>query len=243
MAVNSLPTMSSYIPFSVLTLAFIFSAQSLPFAHEVDKHMNSGKLNDKTQEPGFSPRGSASSGCTCDQNGPPTQQLEVLKHELLYKPHPMFLLSEMAENLHQERYCSSKCQGILSPQTEMEIPGYVRDVILGYLNAYTIPSTEEHPCPPHFNITFYPKRYPRYLVEVVCGEPTNGNTRTCSYCSLDSKSSSRKVKSGRCYTYHLANMPYLTQDPIDHGCAVTDEEQIWHHCILPDVGVGCRCAS
>ena len=234
---NSLPTMPSHILFSVLTLAFIFRA---PFTHEVDKHGAHMNPNETTQEQGFSPSRNATVNCTCDENGPPTQQLEVLKHELLYKPHPMFLLSEMAENLHQERHCSSKC----SPQREEEIPGYVRDVILGYLNA-EIPNTEEHPCLPHFNITFYPRRYPRYLVEVVCGEPTSGpfiNTRRCCYCSAD-ESSSRKVKSGSCYTYHFAHMPYLTQDHVDHGCAGPDEGQIWHRCILPDVGVGCRCAS
>ena len=253
-------SLCTYALLLFLALSFVFSAHCLPFTHEIvsnklrgGKQWTPGVLNERPRESAASAHGAAAPACVCHHERPPADMVERLKNELFSRPHPMFFLSEMAEKRHKERHCTfTDCgQRPISPESEQTIPGYVREVILGYLNSNTLPTIKEEPCPPLFNITFHPKRYPRYLVEVVCTENLIGpviKNRECSYSpsgdAVPAESGSRKmVNSKKCHTYHLGNMPYLTQDLDD--CPLTEverrESDSWHQCLLPDVGVGCRC--
>ena len=152
----------------------------------------------------------------------------------------MFLLSEMAENIHQNKLCPHLCDGTMSPQVEEDTRDDVNKTMMEYLNG--IATSDTDPCPPRFNVTYYPKRYPRYLVEIVCD--TDGphvKRRSCSYCSLgDNRPSDQIVQSGFCRKYSLRQMQYLTKDPHASGCSRSGPPT-WHQCILPDVGVGCEC--
>lgn len=220
----------------VIAIALIFSAaESLPFAfvYEHSKgggQWSLGKLNERSQSSGGSQGGSASdSSCICEHDGPPEDMLKDLKEKVLKGPHPMFLLSEMAENIHRQSHCRSYCQGTISQQSEEEIPGDVKRKILSYLNG-AVKSTLS--CPPRFNITYYPKRYPRYLVEVVCTDEED-KPRSCTLCSSGSENSLR------CLPYKFGEpMHYLTNDPEDSECR--SDTSSWHECTR-SVDVGCTC--
>ena len=230
----------------VIAIALIFSAaESLPFAfaHEHTKgggQSSPGRLNEKTQSfqrsQGGTVTNTSENSCICEHDGPPEDVLKELKKEVLHRPHPMFLLSEMAENLHRQMHCHSKCLGFISSQTEEEIPGRVKNTILNYLNG-AVDSTV--PCPTRFNITYYPKRYPRYLVEVVCTDEED-KPRRCTLCSAEG---GRIVgNSPRCFPYDFGGkyMYYLTNDSEDSGH--NSDTSSWHIRIR-SVPVGCTCKN
>lgn len=252
---------------SIFLLALLFHSQSVPFSpiasdEGAKQHGPSAfleqKQNLRTEErPGNAdgsnrPHGSYSSSarqtsltvpyqrCICDENGAPVDKLEELKHYALFHPHPMFLLSEMAEKLHQYKVCEI-CPDILSRQTENDIITSVKTSMLNYLNNNLDKIDIEH-CPPRYNITYNPKHYPRYLVEIVCSAPSRNDhieeALSCSYCSLNKHLS---MESGICTQYIRSDMPYLTNDPHEPGCVSTDNPPIWHRCVL-DVGAGCKCS-
>lgn len=241
--------MRYYSLFSVVvTIVSIFNAaESLPstFAYEDGKRggqWSPGKLNENPPRPGDNEGGSvvraSEISCICELDGPPADLLEDLKEYVLSNPHPMFLLSEMADKLHHKFHCDSKCLGIQSRQTEDAIPGQVRRTMLRYLNG-AVQNTE--PCPPRFNITYYPKRYPRYLVKVDCTDG-EGKSRQCSFCSSEGHGSINNK--GNCLAYEFGgnNMHYLTQDPRAEGCTLSSDIPTWHRCEVP-VTVGCRCSQ
>lgn len=220
----------------VIAIALISAAESLPFAfaHEHTKgggERSPGKLNEKTQSfqrsQGGTVTNTSENTCICEHDGPPEDMINELKEY----PHPMFLLSEVAENLHRQFHCSSKCQGIISSQTEEEIPGRVKNAILSYLNG-AVDSTVT--CPTRFNITYYPKRYPRYLVEAVCTDEED-KPRRCTLCSSGGSNSTR------CLPYKFGKlMHYLINDSEDSGH--NSDTSSWHKCIR-SVNVGCTCRN
>ena len=223
---------------SLFALVLISSAQALPFAGA-----EGSDLSRRGAVDGFSENEPLTHGygCNCDHSGPPAELLKELKCHLLQEPHPMFFLSEMAENIHQHRLCPIICSGSNSPQVEEDTSTCVISTMLNYLNSVVVPDTE--PCPPQFNITYYPNRYPHYFVEVVCTAPTDGphvKLQRCPYTSSSDDKSSRLIvrTGGFCRSYNLRGMRYLTNDPHDNGCAGSPT---WRTCELQDVGIGCTC--
>lgn len=217
----------------VIAIALIISAaESLPFAlaHEHTKgggERSPGELNEKPQSfqrsPGGTVTNTSENSCICEHDGPPEDMINELKKE----PHPMFLLSEVAENLHRQFHCTSQCQEYISSQTEEEIPGRVKKNILSYLNGAADSTV---PCPTRFDITYYPKRYPRYLVEVVCTDEKD-KPRQCTLCS------SKGSNSTRCLPYIFGkNMRYLINDSED------SDTPSWHE-YSQSVNVGCTCGN
>ena len=229
--------------FSFFTLALIASTQALPFAG-AEGEKSGLDLSRCGATAGFSENEQLTPGYRCNCSPPADPELlkllKGLRYNLLQEPHPMFLLSEMADNIHQHRLCPLICAGATSPQVEEDISACVISTMLDYMNSVVVPDTE--PCPPKFNITYYPNRYPRYLVEVVCTAPTDGphvKLRRCPYSSVgDGKSSRPTVRTGFCRSYTLGRMQYLTNDPHDDGCEGSPN---WRTCTLQDVGIGCTC--
>ena len=247
---------------SILALALFVSAQSLPLEREdvhavaagsgrgVSAQWSPRKLNRKTQDrTGYPPNGdygagaaSGHYGCRFYRDGPPAELFRELKELVLIEPHPMFVLSEMAEYLHQERACPLIYRDIMSRQAEEQIIKGVREHLQDYLNGNSPQSIDEDPCPTRYNITFFPSRYPRYVVEVVCSEPTDAKARSCTFCSTTTRPPT--ARSGFCRSHILTAMAFLTKDPNDPDCpSANGNLQTWRMCSHPDIGVGCRCLS
>ena len=242
----------------LLLLLFFGALQALPFTPKaaarnrggVFAHLNLGKLNKDRNQPEGSPRGSAKSSsitdgvCSCDPNRPPAELLAEYREDISSEPHPMLLLSQMAEDIHQKESCTSLCSGTHSNQLEEEIIAKVRSIIMKYLNVNVSQDRNRGPCPSWYNVTFHPKRYPRYLVEVVCSNPSDDSSEkdnSCSYCSNDKAHTQRR---GHCFRYPLAlrEVQILTIDPNELNCELPDgTPPTWNKCFLPDVGVGCKC--
>ena len=233
-----------FVQFSFLLLALLYNAQSLPFASNNGGLGGNALLTQERPEPAG---GSSTTNdyvdevssltlpyyyrCRCDQSGPPVNMLESLKRDVFRDPHPMYILSETAEFLHQYIICQNCGPVMADEQMEDEAAERVKGIMLQSLNTLQTSDT----CPPRYKITYNPKRYPRYLVEVVCSEKSEHNVErelSCSMCSSDS------TERGTCRKQWRANMPYLTNDPSVPGCA----REGWHSCLI-DVGVGCRCEN
>lgn len=245
---------------TLLVLLLFFSAQALPFKPpkaarnrgDVFTHWNLNNIKEANNpaQPEGTPRESPSrgyildGGCSCyhDENMPPADMLMKFRDIFFSEPHPMLILSQMAEYIHQTKSCLSLRDGIYSKQFEEETVADVRNTMLHNLNGNAAPGSNMGPCPSWYNVTFHPNRYPRYLVEVVCSDPSNDpplSARSCSYCTDDKATTQR---SGHCYSYHLRDMLVLTKDPNEPGCELPDgTPPTWQKCSLSEVGVGCKC--
>ena len=142
-----------------------------------DRHTLPTPAGTVNQNPVDVPTGSTSGGgdmgsdnsnacANCPNRPVPTEeQIGDLMQELWTEPHPMFLLSERAEKLHQKRFCE-RANGICdNPQVEKTVKDSVINNITSYLNSNLDPS---NPCSPSYTIDYFPDRYPRYLVQVNC---------------------------------------------------------------------------
>ena len=167
-------------------------------------------------------------GCSRYPTGPPVEDLNNLKEHAVIDPHPMLMLSEMAESRHRHIVCKNVPEGPISQQAEEDVVKKVTKEMLGYLNA-NVPQKSQDPCPSIYNITFYPKRYPRYLVEVVCSELAEDRVSDCAHCSS-------------CFKYFGQRMMlYLTSDLNDSLCTSSPDHP-WQLC-EQRVGMGCSCSS
>ena len=231
------------IPCCLVALALFLDATCLPFHPGSDAHDSDtsdagphlGKLKRMvslgTEEGNVGVEATNPSvfgyGCSCYQTGPPEDDMMWLKKLAVEEPHPMLVLSELAESMHRHLVCKDHCPGSINPQGESDIVKDVTTLMLTYLNTTTQQRTQD-PCPPIYRIRHYPKRYPRYLVDVVC--PESG----CSQCSSGA--------SGICSPSLGPKMPYLTSDPSDCVGASTTSGVTWEKCGL-EVGVGCSCKT
>ena len=110
-------------------------------------------------------RGNEECANLCSGDRPTEEQIGDLMQELWTEPHPMFLLSERAEKLHQKRFCE-RAYGICdNPQVEKTVKDSVINNITSYLNSNLNAS---NPCSPSYTIDYDTRRYPRYLVKFNC---------------------------------------------------------------------------
>lgn len=176
---------------------------------------------------------------SCSDNAPPENVINGIREHLQEKPHPMFLISEMAEMLHRKLYYRynypNECDH--SQQVEDKTIDQVRRKILQYLNNNRLPTETDVACPPRYNITYYPARYPRYLVQVEC--------TASSGVSDHNGCQSLTCGSGReCRPYQLDDMLYLTKDQTDcHSQRGEPDPSGWSTCRAIEVGVGCKCSE
>ena len=216
-------------------LALILSAASLPHATHDEDGTSPGKLkrgapassgNDATNPSVFG------YGCSCYRTGPPEEDIMWLKSLAVDEPHPMLTLSELAESIHRSLVCK-RCPDSINQQGEDDTVKEVTRRMHIYLNI-TRQQNSVDPCLPVYNINFYPKRYPRYLVEVTCPQPTEEQaSSSCSRCSGGSGII--------CFSY-LDKISFLSNDPKDPLCPHATS-QSWKRCPDKMVGVGCSCLA
>lgn len=243
---------------ALLVLVFSFCTQALPFTpkgpsnhRDADAQWNLGKLNQMASDPPDVPpsgnteyTGGTGYECSCDHDRPPAKMIANLKDDISLAPHPMFLLSEMADGLHQKKACSSLCEGVYSKQLEETIVAEVRSIFMHYLNTSNAHSSAYGPCQSWYNVTFNPDHYPRYIVEIVCSDPLSESPEKAPSCSFCSNDKDQHSISGHCIQYELEQMQILTRNPNEQGCKLPDgDPPHWRRChLLRVVGMGCKCA-
>ena len=169
-------------------------------------------------------------GCSCTRSGPSSEELDQLKGIAVKRPHPLLLFSEMAESVHRNWICrdTACAHHPLSEQSEQDIVAKVTDIMLDYLNSGI--RFSEKSCSLVYNITYNPRHYPRYRVELLCARMDDDSTLHSCRCS----------ECGGC-SLNQYQMIYLTSDPHEPGCEEpSDEELTWKLCTI-DVGSGCKC--
>ena len=153
------------------------------------------------------------------------------RNELKDKPHPLFLVAEMADLLHSELYYKRNSRDCTLNHDALEDTiMQVNRTIIGYLSNNGVPSENHVGCPPSYNLTYHAERYPRYQIEVLC-------TRQSLHIRPDSGQ--------RCSPYRMGDVHYLTKEQcfMDMRSGnVTDDDsrEVWNECKLEDIGVGCR---
>lgn len=213
-------------------LAWTLLLVAAPFPHATAKAL--GSITQKSPDDNDPPDVADGDGTTmfgygCDHYdpGPPAETLRVFRNMILDKPHPMFLLSEMAESYHRNTICNLPSSS-LTQQLESRVATIVTNHFLTYLNNG---ETQQEPCPSRYNITYNPNHYPRYQIEVICSE-RSGEMQDC-HCSHQS-SGCFKLLSQK--DYH-----YLKRDtPVDTLSGRTPSNETWKMCSR-NVGVGCSC--
>ena len=86
--------------------------------------------------------------------------------------HPHFLLGEYLENIHRDLFCRED-ENI---RCEQEQPQLVEDIKADVIKNYTTflnKNRKSSSCSTTYQVDYYPDRYPRYLVQVQCGDPTH----------------------------------------------------------------------
>ena len=153
------------------------------------------------------------------------------RYELKDKPHPLFLIAEMADLLHSELYYERNFHNCtLNHDVLEDTIMLVNKTIIRYLNNSGVLSENHVGCPPSYNLTYHAERYPRYQIEVLC-------TRQSLHIRSDSGQS--------CRPYHMGEVHYLTKEQCSKGMRsgnVTDDvsREEWNECKLGGIGVGCR---
>ena len=168
----------------------------------------------------------------------PSDMIDELKRGVMSEPHPMFLISEMAEMLHRERYnILNLGDCTLNQEALDETKKSVFRTVLGYLNNSGVPSEDDVGCPPSYAISYHPDRYPRYLVQVKCGKKSSKIVpRNELQCSDSPSDGTSRV----CEPYHLGDMMYLTTDPPASILCTRMSDTVWYKCRATSVGVGCK---
>lgn len=100
----------------------------------------------------------------------PEEKLKQLRKKVrTVSPHPSFLLSEMAEYIHREKFCNSISKNDETIFCENENPQLSEDVktnttgdLLRYLNPNTDTTGQK------YKIAYNADHYPRYLIQVDC---------------------------------------------------------------------------
>ena len=223
------------VPFGLLAL--ILGAASLPHdggsgggaagtQHQKLKRRGAaGNDDDATPNPSM-----FGYGCSCYETGPPEKDIKWLKRLAIQEPHPMLTLSELAESMHRSIVCRH-CPISINQQGEDDTIKEVTKRMYAYLNI-TRQHTSQDPCLASYRISFYPKRYPRYLVEVECSGPIEEYASRNPHCSGGSGTV--------CFPY-LYKMWFLSNDPHDPRCP-SDNVQSWEKCHI-SIGVGCSCST
>ena len=168
----------------------------------------------------------------------PSDVIDQLKRDVMSKPHPMFLISEMAEMLHQEQYNHSNLGNCTPNQDALnETKERVFGTVLGYLNNRGVPSEDDVGCPPSYNISYHADRYPRYLVQVVC---RNRSSEIVPRNEVQCSNSSDNRATRMCEPYRLGDMMYLTTNPPSGILCDSTSDPVWYICRATSIGVGCR---
>ena len=155
------------------------------------------------------------------------------RNELKDKPHPLFLVAEMADLLHSEFYYNRNSRDCtLNHEALEDTIMQVNKKIIGYLSNNGVPSEGHVGCPPSYNLTYHADRYPRYQNEALCTKQSQ-HIRPVDGASTQ-----------RCSPYHMGDVYYLTKEQcfIDMQSGnVTDDDsgEVWNECKLEDIGVGC----
>ena len=163
-----------------------------------------------------------------------SEVIAKFRNEIKTKPHPLFLIAEMADLLHSELYYnrnSGDCT--LNHDALEDTKRCVKKQILGYLSNNGVPSVNDTGCPPSYNLTYHADRYPRYQIEVLCTKESQ-HIRPVVGASTQ-----------RCSPYHMGDVYYLTKEQCFRDMRsgnVTDDDsgEVWNKCILNEIGVGCR---
>ena len=152
------------------------------------------------------------------------------RNELKDKPHPLFLVAEMADLLHSELYYKRNSRDCTLNHDALEDTiMLVNRTIIRYLNNNGVPSENHVGCPPSYNLTYHAQRYPRYQIEVLC-------TRQSQHIRPDSAQ--------KCSPYHMGDVHYLTKEQcfmdMRSGNVIDDDSrEVWNECKLEDIGAGC----
>lgn len=136
-------------------------------------HPTAGNVHQTELDADGNRGGATTHNCMQECYGDNFTSLEVIYRELTRKPHPSFLLSEMAERLHREYFCKSIstvdvdifCEDRNPQLAHIDTKNYVQEEILQYLNAGRSSG-------PTYEIEYNATHYPRYLVQVKCNNPT-----------------------------------------------------------------------
>lgn len=164
----------------------------------------------------------------CRAHEPPQDMLDRLTKKVVSEPHPMFLLSEMAEKKHRDRHSQTAKDYCEGGQRLNATINFVKNHFKDYLNRLLPPNTN---CSEKYEITYDPNRYPRYLVQVVC---SNEFSENCS-CS---------ASQSRCETHRPSSVMYyyLSRGSCSQGVPHS-QNSTWTECLDDQVGVGCKCRS
>ena len=103
----------------------------------------------------------------------PLEKISEVKHQMerdYTYIHPHFLLGEYLENYHRDQFCRSINREAENIICEQEQPQLVQNIKANVTNQYSTYLNNGTSCLPTYQVAYYPNRYPRYLVQVRCGD-------------------------------------------------------------------------
>ena len=89
--------------------------------------------------------------------------------------HPHFLLGEYLENLHRDKFCNStnlEAENIICEDSQPQLVGDIKANVTNY-STFLNKNRKSSSCSSTYQVDYYPDRYPRYLVQVQCGNPND----------------------------------------------------------------------
>ena len=112
--------------------------------------------------------------------------------------HPHFLLGEYLENLHRDNFCKNINREAENILCEQEQPQLVEDIKANVTNYSTFLNKNRKLsfCSSTYQVDYYPDRYPRYLVQVQCGDP-NDKITLDNMLYLKHENSTWNIEKGR----------------------------------------------
>ena len=89
--------------------------------------------------------------------------------------HPHFLLEEYLEKLHRDKFCRSinlEAENTYCEDNQSQLVGNITANVTKY-STFLNKNRKSSPCSSAYHINYDPDRYPRYVVEVQCGNPND----------------------------------------------------------------------
>ena len=168
---------------AVTLLASLSSPMPLSWSNSL-RHRRSGTESSATESPTLPTNETTSADETnyiqkcmskCYTNVPLEKISEVkrkMEEDYTYI-HPHFLLGEYLENYHRDTFCRSINREVENIICEQEQPQLVQNIKANVTNQYSTYLNNGRSCRPTYQVDYYPNRYPRYLVQVRCGDPND----------------------------------------------------------------------
>ena len=108
----------------------------------------------------------------------PLDRISKVKHQMIEDYtyiHPHFLLGEYLENLHRDWFCRSinhEDENILCEDRQPQLVENIKANVTNY-STFLNKNKKSSSCSTTYQVDYYPDRYPRYLVQVQCGDPND----------------------------------------------------------------------